>query len=1004
MKKTFTFCTILLFPVLMFAASAKTGDLQYIQNNGQWNSAVLFKADLYGGAVFLEKNCLTWNFSNITELTQHGDHKTQATDSVKLLKGHAFKTYFLNANENVTASGATKYENFYNYFLGRDKNKWKGNVPAYASVEYHNLYENIDAHIYSYDNNLKYDFIVHPHADVTNIQLQYDGLDRVEIIDGNLELTTSINRIAELHPVAYQIINGMQHLVECNFSLNGNILSFDFPNGYNSNADLVIDPATLIFASYTGSTADNWGYTATYDEEGNLYGGGIVFGTGYPIITGSYQEVFGGGDPMSYSGGCDIGISKFNPDGTSLIYSTYLGGAHEELPHSLIVNNAGELLVFGTTGSDDFPTTAGAYDASFNGGDYVGVDGGSIVFSEGQDMYIATLSDDGSELIASTYLGGNQTDGSNLASEIQYNYGDFARGEVIVDADDNVYIASSTNSNDFPVTAGVFQNSKSAGQDGVVCKLNPALSNLLWSTYIGGSGSDGAYSLKRDSEGNILVCGGTSSTNFPASSGAWNETYKGGTADGWLAKFNTSASDVTACTYIGTNQYDQAYFVEVDNENGVYVTGQTNGSYPVINADFSNPGSSQFITKLFSDLSDAEYSTVFGSGTSTINISPSAFLVDTCQNVYVSGWGGNVNVTGNTSGMEVTGDAVQPDTDGSDFYFIVMHKNATSLVYATYFGGNGSVGEHVDGGTSRFDKNGRIYQAVCAGCGSSDAFPVTDGAYSETNGSSNCNLGVIKFEFNFPGPTAGASSESSLNGCAPFTLTFQNESEMATEYDWDFGDGASSTLENPEHTYDDPGTYTVTLIATDPEACHPTDTTTLTVEVYEIPEPFITIGPDSISIYGVATFTDYTENAVSWLWDFGDGGTSTQQNPNHQYAEPGDYTVCLTVTNQFGCTDSACYPITVYAKSVLDAPNAFSPNGDGINDTYRPFSYGMEFYELYIYNRWGQLVFQTNDPDIGWDGVFNGKEQEMDTYAFYMNGKGTDGKTYYKQGNVTLVR
>ena len=160
-------------------------------------------------------------------------------------------------------------------------------------------------------------------------------------------------------------------------------------------------------------------------------------------------------------------------------------------------------------------------------------------------------------------------------------------------------------------------------------------------------------------------------------------------------------------------------------------------------------------------------------------------------------------------------------------------KNMASLLYASFFGG--SPAEHVDGGTSRFDKEGTIYQAVCAGCGGSDGFPTTAGAWSEVNGSFNCNLGVGKIAFNLAGVYAESDAEPSINGCAPFTVNFENLSSDAEEYIWDFGDGVGGSVEfEPIYTYhDSSGTYTVMLVVIDSSTCNIADTSYLTVTVYE---------------------------------------------------------------------------------------------------------------------------------------------------------------------------
>ncbi len=285
--------------------------LQFIENLGQWDKQIKYSGDVYGGKLFLEKNCFTWHFSNISELAELKHHHSNLSPDDFILKGHAFKTSFINANPDVSINGADKFSNYYNFFLGNDSLKWKGNVPTFASVNYNNLYNGVDLIAYSNNTNFKYDFIVEPNANPAQIQLQYDGLNNIYIENGDLILITSINKMVEQKPVAYQIINDNKINVPCEFILKGNIATFNFPNSYNSSYELIIDPATLIFSSYSGSTADNWGYSATYDEEGNLYGAGIVEGIGYPTTIGAYEEDFQGGTIFFP---CDIAISKFTPD------------------------------------------------------------------------------------------------------------------------------------------------------------------------------------------------------------------------------------------------------------------------------------------------------------------------------------------------------------------------------------------------------------------------------------------------------------------------------------------------------------------------------------------------------------------------------------------------------------------------------------------------------------------------------------------------------------------
>lgn len=973
--------------------------LAFIENKGQWNSHILFKAAVRDGNLFLEKNAFTWYFSNAAQLL-HSDHSLSPTSAN--LKTHAFKIFFENSNAEVRIAGTATRTEYYNYYLGNNPSAWQSRVSAYNSVIYMNLYDGIDLEVYSRNGNLKYDFIIHPGADPGQIKIRYAGLDSVKLHSTQLFLYNSVNTLVEQTPYCYVRNGKTAQQIPCAYLVAGNTVQFQLQEVYDRSQTIVIDPTTLIFSSYSGSTADNWGYSATYDSEGNLYGAGIVFDAGYPVTIGAFEEDFQGG--FSFFP-CDVAISKFSPTGSDLIYSTYLGGTANELPHSLVVDTTNALIAFGTTGSDDFPVTVTAYDNTFNGG-YNDTVTYVIYFPLGVDAFITKFNADGTALIGSTYLGGSGNDGQNGGSTA-FNYGDHARGEVVVDADNNCFLASSTTSDDLPVTAGAFQPSKAGGQDGFAAKFNADLTELIWCSYLGGSLDDGAYSMKPANDGTLLISGGTASTDFPTSPGALQTGYGGGTTDGFVMRLAADGTEMVNATYIGTAGYDQVFLLDKDSENNVYVVGQTSGDFPVTEGVYANPGSSQFITKLDTGLSAILFSTVFGSGSSVVNISPTAFLVDECEQLYVSGWGGTVNsgfnpLTGNVMDMPLTGDAYDATTNGSDFYFIVLGNEADELIYATYFG-SPNAADHVDGGTSRFDKKGIVYQAVCAGCGGFDDFPTTEGVWSNANNSINCNLGVFKFEFNFSGPTATASAVPS-SGCSPFTVTFTNSSTHAENYQWDFGDGNTGTEAEPAHLYETPGTYTVSLIASDPDACIPNDTAYLEVTVYDLPEAGFIFSPDTISVFGQANFADQSSGAQSWFWTFGDGTTSTLQNPTHIFPAAGTFTVCQTVTNANGCKDSICKQIEVLEISILDIPNAFSPNGDGINDIFLPVNYGLSDFEFRIYNRWGQLVFESNDSTFGWDGTFNGKEQELGTYAYVVSGKGKDNAVYYRQGNLTLVR
>ena len=342
----------------------------FIENKGQWPDQVLFKCELEEGNLFIENGGLTydfWDYSEIRNLHGNPDFDRIIKEDNPSIKGHVYKVNFVESAFYGTPDRNNKQSKFYNYYLGDDQDKWADNCALFGEVVLKDLYPDIDFKYYSNDFFLKYDFIVRAGADPKEIQMEYEGMNDIKLDNGRVIVELEVNQIIEQKPFAYQEIDGKQIHVPCEYQLKGQTVSFKFPKGYNKKYDLIIDPE-LIFSTYSGSTSDNFGYTATYDSEGYLYSGSSVFGNGYPNTTGFYQEDWGGGDGSGTLAGTDIAISKYDTTGTFMVYSTYLGGEGDELPHSLIVDQQDQLYVFGTTSSENFPTTTGSYSEDFNGG------------------------------------------------------------------------------------------------------------------------------------------------------------------------------------------------------------------------------------------------------------------------------------------------------------------------------------------------------------------------------------------------------------------------------------------------------------------------------------------------------------------------------------------------------------------------------------------------------------------------------------------------------------
>lgn len=903
----------LLFYFYCFQTLAETSPnvVRFVRNDGQWDATIHYKADLPGGFLYLQNNALHYTFYDTKAVAglHAAKENTANTRTASSLSAHGVSVTFEGANQHPQIIVSQEVSEKRNYYVGNDPTHWASNVPAFGEITYKNLYPNIDLRLYTYGNSLKYEFLVAAGADPSLIRIRYKGANGIAIEKGNLLISTSVSTIKELQPYSFQTTGTKSNEVASNFRITDGIVSFDFPNGLSPTLPLVIDPV-LIFSSFSGSYADNWGHTATYDDEGNLLSGGSVFDIqAFPVTQGAFQTQFGGI--------WDVAILKFAGKGDKLVYATYIGGARTEVPHSIVCTTKGELIVFGTTSSTNFPTSLTAYDRSFNGGRNVTAVSG-MDYTNGSDIYLIKLSKDGTKLIGSTYVGGSDNDGINFnrSNLLIRNYGDEYRGEVVLDANDNIYVASSTVSTNFPMQ-NPDRNVRAGSADAVVFRLNPDLSKLEWSTFLGGNGFDVAYGIRAGKTG-VYVCGNTNSTDLQASTNALKRTI-GGSEEGFAVRYVNDR--LAALTYLGTPEPDAAQMIDLDKDENVYVVGITAGVYPVANAAYQNSRSGQFIQAMDNNLSKSLFSTVVGSGRGTPDIVPTAFLINECGNIYLAGWGGSINASlsapyaaqSSTRGLPVTPDAYRTSTDGNNFYIMILETGAKSLLYATFFGStNTEAGDHVDGGTCRFDKKGFIYHAACA-CnrdGSPANFTTTNGSWSRTNNAENCNNAAFKFDIDTLQVSFDAfkgAEKNVLTGCAPLTLRFVNTSVGGKTYDWDLGGLAKSTAPTEtSYTFDKGGEYTIKLKGINPLSCNREKSAQKIIKV--TPTEFNVVSPPRICTGGSVQLS--ASGATTYKWSPAEGLNRTDiANPVANPKSSTTYTV--EMTNAAGCVSTRTVNVEV---------------------------------------------------------------------------------------------
>ncbi len=588
------------------------------------------------------------------------------------IKGHVIRTSFVGGNERKEFTGENKQTGYYNYFIGSDRSKWASFVPLYGSVEVEGVYEGIDVIYYFDEGLLRYDYRVKPGADPSRIKMGFEGADGIRINErGELIVSTSLGDVTHGEIYSYQEKkDGEEREVNCRFELEKNGTVALKIIGYDKTKELIIDP--LIYSTYFGGGVSEEGYSLAFDSEGNAYVSGYTTTfLGFPITSGAYQTSNNGfGDAFitklnstgsdlvysTYLGGqiYDYGysiaidsegnayiaggtsstdfpitsgvfqtslglgyyaafITKLNPTGSDLVYSTFLGGSRSDVAYSLAIDIDRNAYVTGSTSSSDFPVTSGAFQTGFSGGAY--------------DAFITKLNSTGTGLLYSTYLGGSEIDEGHSLK---------------VDIDCNAYVTGSTSSSDFPVTSGAFQTSFGEGDyDSYITKLNSDGSTLVYSTFLGGDGNDYGVSLALNSEGNAYVTGSTTSPNFPTTSDAFQTSFgEGGylRTNAFITKLDSIGSDLVYSTFLGGDGNNDGVSLALDSEGNVYVTGSTTSpNFPTTSDAFQtsyNGGYDAFVTKLSLTDSVLVYSTYLG-GT---NNDQSNFLVlDTEDNAYVTG-------------------------------------------------------------------------------------------------------------------------------------------------------------------------------------------------------------------------------------------------------------------------------------------------------------------------------------------------------------------------------
>jgi len=632
-------------------------------------------------------------------------------------RSHTVKVVF-EGSSPVTPRGRDLCSHRSNYFLGNDPSGWRTGIPNYGRIVYEDLYKGIDLVFYTREQGVKYDFLVSAGVDPGIINISYQGAEDVVIGPrGRLHIVTPGGELVEEAPRSYQTKDGERVQVPCRFELDEGRLGFELGD-YDPSSELVIDP--LIYSGFVGGADVDGAYEIAVDPENNIYVSGNTSSTDFPATPGSADE--------TQNGGVDAFVFKMNPEGTELIYASYIGGGGADFGWSIALDSENNVYLGGGTHSSNFPTTPGCYDDTYDG-----------VYG---DAFVTKLNQDGSELVYSSYVGGRS-----------YEYS----RDIAVDTGNNAYITGYSTSPDFPTTNGCYDDSHNGIDDVIVFKMNQDGSDLVYSTFVGGMESEGGYGITVDTAGNAYVTGCSDSSNFPTTQGCFDDTQNG-ERDVIVFKLDQDGSELVYSTYIGGSDQDRAYEIVLDPGKNAYITGYTSSAnFPTSQGCFDdshNGGNDILVCRLSQDGSELLYSTFVGSDDE-----------DRAWGLALDD-GNDPWVVGDTesASFPTTPDCVDDSHNGGrDIVVFKLDQDGSDLLYSSYIGGGGrdGGGGDIDGGEGiALDDTGKVY--VAGGTESTD-FPTTAGCFDDSH---NGNADVFVFKLGLE-ETSGERPVAVIDSISP---------------------------------------------------------------------------------------------------------------------------------------------------------------------------------------------------------------------------------------------
>ncbi len=646
--------------------------LAFEANQGQTDPQVKFVSRGPGYGLFLTTSEAVLT---LRRASRREPSSPRAKASLQDEKSAVLHMKLVGANATATqVSGKDELSSKSNYFIGNDPKKWRTNVRQYAKVRYANLYPGVDLVYYGNQRELEYDFVLHPGADPETIRLRIEGASKLRLASGDLVLGSPGGDVRLRRPFAYQEMNGTKKEIRSHYVMRGEHEVGFRIGSYDRSQPLIIDPV-LAYSTYLGGSADEAALDIAVDSAGNAYVTGFTTSIDFPTAN-PFQSTYGGGSSdvyvtkinatgsalgySTYLGGSsdfDVGqsiavdsvgsvyvtgatgspdfptvnpiqatnhgirdafVTKISPDGSALIYSTYLGGSGDDYGWGIAVDSAGNAHVTGDTPSRDFPVFKALQPTFHEGANF--------------NTFVSEINADGSALIYSTYWGGSGGEGGS---------------RVAVDPAGNTYIGGYTFSPDFP-TVNAIQPIYAGNVDAYLTKLTADGQTVIYSTFLGGSGFEYGWDVAVDSAGNAYMTGFTQSTDFPTAH-ALQPTNHGG-SDAFVAKINASGNAFVFSTYLGGSNTDQGTSIAADSSGNAYVGGYTKSTnFPTASAiqPTNHGGFDAFVAKISGDGSSLLYSTYLG-GTANESEFDAGYrdlgiAVDSAGSAYVAGTTKSVN-------------------------------------------------------------------------------------------------------------------------------------------------------------------------------------------------------------------------------------------------------------------------------------------------------------------------------------------------------------------------